>query len=112
MKKFTRQQRLLHTQDFSQVFKTSQKISFEGIVIYYRNNQHGFARLGLAISKKFIPKAVDRNLIKRIIRESFRSVAEDLASIDIVVSVRSQNQVANKELSASLIKMWHKWIKK
>ena len=44
---------------------------------------HG--RLGLAISKKVSARAVDRNRIKRRVRESFRECQEGLAGLDIVV---------------------------
>jgi ribonuclease P protein component len=39
----------------------------------------------LAISKKIIRKAVDRNRIKRMIRESFRLNQQQLGYFDIVV---------------------------
>lgn len=46
------------------------------------------ARLGLAIPKKHIKKAVDRNRLKRLVRESFRINQENLGSFDVVVLVR------------------------
>jgi ribonuclease P protein component len=42
----------------------------------------------LAISKKIIRKAVDRNRIKRMIRESFRLNQQQLGYFDIVVLVK------------------------
>lgn len=47
------------------------------------NLPHG--RLGLAVSKKVAPRAVDRNRLKRHARESFRSHRETLAGLDVVV---------------------------
>lgn len=44
---------------------------------------HG--RLGLAVSKKVSLRAVDRNRIKRQVRESFRLHQENLAGLDVVV---------------------------
>lgn len=44
-----------------------------------------YARLGMAISKKIIKKAVDRNRIKRFLRESFRLNQQNLDCFDIVV---------------------------
>jgi ribonuclease P protein component len=46
------------------------------------------ARLGLAISKRCAARAVVRNRIKRVIRESFRHVRCDLSAVDVVVSCR------------------------
>ena len=44
------------------------------------------ARLGLIVSKRMLPRAVDRNRAKRVIRESFRHAVE-LPAMDIVVRV-------------------------
>jgi len=43
-------------------------------------------RLGLIVGKRFLPRAVDRNRAKRVIRESFRQ-APNLPAMDIVVRV-------------------------
>ncbi|SRR5690554_1551909 len=42
------------------------------------------ARLGLIIAKRFAPKAVTRNTIKRILREAFRHQQHQLAPRDYV----------------------------
>lgn len=41
-------------------------------------------RLGLAISRKAAPRAIDRNRIKRIIREEFRHNQARLPAVDLV----------------------------
>jgi ribonuclease P protein component len=46
------------------------------------------ARLGLAISKRCANRAVARNRIKRVIRESFRLTRPTLGDIDLVVLCR------------------------
>ena len=89
--RFPKQRRLTSSHDFTHVFQSAKKISTHGIIILYRPNQLGFARLGLAISKKFIAKAVKRNQLKRKLRETFR-VANLLGSYDCVVVVRSRMQ--------------------
>lgn len=43
------------------------------------------ARLGLVIPKRLARRAVLRNLIKRLARESFRHLAHRLPGVDIVV---------------------------
>jgi ribonuclease P protein component len=45
-------------------------------------------RLGLAVSKKQARRAVDRNRLKRLIREAFRRRHPVLAGFDLVVMVR------------------------
>lgn len=45
----------------------------------------GEPRLGLAITKACARRAIDRNRIKRIARESFRLEASNLPSVDLIV---------------------------
>lgn len=47
------------------------------------------ARLGIVVAKKQLAKAVDRNRAKRLLREAFRAVGEELpAGWDIILVVR------------------------
>lgn len=108
MGKFTRQQRLLTTHDFNKVFQASKKLSINGIILLYINNQLGYSRLGLAISKKYIAKAVKRNNVKRVIRETFRKNANNLNRFDVVVLVRSKLEQSPKELYKVLDNLWQR----
>jgi ribonuclease P protein component len=45
-------------------------------------------RLGIVVGKKHLPKAVDRNTLKRIVREAFRERRDDLPSWDIMIRLR------------------------
>ncbi len=42
------------------------------------------ARLGMALSRRHLPSAVDRNTIKRLLREHFRLMVPNLYPVDIV----------------------------
>jgi len=67
------------------------------------------ARLGLAISKKNTKRAVDRNRIKRIIRESFRLNLQILPPIDLVVMANPATKNAdNQQIFHSLEQHWNK----
>ncbi|OYV54554.1 MAG: ribonuclease P protein component [Legionella sp. 21-45-4] len=88
MYRFTKQQRLLTKQEYDYVFEKSQRVVTSDFVLLYRKNECGFARLGLAISKKSVNKAHHRNKIKRLLRETFRQ-QPNLKAIDIVVLARS-----------------------
>jgi ribonuclease P protein component len=68
------------------------------------------ARLGLAIAKKLLPRAVDRNRIKRIVRESFR--LHQLQEYDFVVLARRDTGTAtNDQLFLSLKHHWNRLLK-
>lgn len=78
-----------------------------------RVNDQGTARLGLAIAKKSLPLAVQRNRIKRLVRESFRNHQQLLLGLDIVVMARKGVQEkTNTELMESLNKHWSKLVRK
>ena len=47
------------------------------------------ARLGIVAARKAIPRAVDRNACKRLVREAFREHEELLAGLDVVVICRA-----------------------
>jgi len=45
-------------------------------------------RLGIVVGKKNLPRAVDRNWLKRIVRETFRQQRSELKPSDILVRLR------------------------
>ncbi|ODN43046.1 ribonuclease P protein component [Piscirickettsia litoralis] len=88
--KFSRSLRLVNARDFGLVFKCQRRVSVRGLALYYSTSQreHSTSRLGLAISKKHARRAVSRNLIKRLVRESFRQQSDKLPMTDCVVVTR------------------------
>jgi len=105
--RFSRQQRLLHPSDFKYVFDRPIKAGNAYLSVLARKNGMEFARLGLAVPKRQIKKAVTRNRIKRLIRESFRYNQASLAGLDIVVLVRAgATRVANPTFLQDLDQLW------
>ncbi len=75
----------------------------------YAPNALGHARLGLAISKRVSKRAVERNRIKRLLRESFRRVRLQLPAIDLMVMAREQAAgVDGTQLLAQIDELWKK----
>jgi ribonuclease P protein component len=75
----------------------------------YRDNGLGHARLGLAISKRVSKRAVERNRIKRLLRESFRRVRHQLPPVDLMVMAREQAAgVPGPELLSEIDGLWKK----
>ena len=61
----------------------------------------------MTASAKRVRTAVNRNRIRRVIRESFRHVADRFTGLDIVVIVKEQAREAdNPALFASLANHW------
>lgn len=61
----------------------------------------------MAISRKRVPKAVCRNRIKRVIRDSFRHHRRELGDLDVVVlSCPGLSRMENAELRRTLAGHW------
>lgn len=75
----------------------------------YRDSKRSAPRLGLAIGKKHCRRAVDRNRLKRIVRESFRQHKDRLGELDIVViNNPAAAQASNAALFDSLARHWRR----
>lgn len=89
---FPKSLRLLSSQDFEYVFADAQKFANRHWTLIVRPNNLSVPRLGLAVSKKQLARAVWRNRVKRIAREGFRQHKLALCGYDIVVLGRKGMQ--------------------
>lgn len=87
---FTKQQRLLRSSEFDQVFQLKHSAANKWLVVYCKKNEQGHARLGLVVSRK-VGNAVVRNRWKRRLRESFRLLQHELPAVDLVCIPRSKS---------------------
>lgn len=106
--------RLLSSGDFQLVFKgTECRSSDKVLTVLARHNGLSHARLGLAISKRFIKTAVGRNRVKRLVRESFRQHQSSLVGLDIVVLNRdAAHTTSNLDLTKALKAHWRRVAKR
>lgn len=105
---FRKSQRLLTSGDYSNVFANAPlRASHPSILILARVNTDSRARLGLVIPKKHVKRAVKRNQIKRISRETFRLRQHKLPSIDaIVLARRGADTLSPAELHKIFNGLW------
>jgi len=84
---FARSQRLTRTDEFSSVFGFRRAIRGQWLMLHYqpREQPTSGARLGMVIGKKLLRRAVDRNRVKRCIREGFRLRRTALPACDLIV---------------------------
>ncbi|MCF7964410.1 ribonuclease P protein component [Methylobacter sp. Wu8] len=108
---FPPQLRLKKPAEYKKVFAKPVKSSDQYFTLLAIKNDFGHPRLGLAIAKKNIRKAVQRNVIKRTVRENFRIKQHDLGNIDIVVLARREAVDAPPDLlRKSLERHWLKLV--
>ena len=67
------------------MFKDGRRARALPFVIIALPNTLSGPRLGIAIAKRLVPRATDRNYLKRIVRESFRHNLPNLGAVDVVV---------------------------
>lgn len=113
---FTRRQRLLKSGQFRRVFQTGSRVSdrfFTAIAASAPSAESGHpcCRLGLAISRKAAPRAVDRNRIKRVVRESFRLASPGWTSTNldfVILAGKDAARASNADLHHSLRMHWRR----
>ena len=106
---FPKSNRLLTPKSYSHVFAQAERFGNRNWTMIVRPNQKPYPRLGLAIAKKQLARAVWRNRVKRIAREAFRLHKQDLSGYDIVVLGRQGMQnIDNKTLHDSFLHLVRK----
>lgn len=111
---FGKSRRLLNAAAFKTVFdQTENKVSNKELLCLSRKNGLDHPRLGLVIAKKNIRLSVQRNRVKRIIRESFRLHQHQLPAVDMIVMARKGlGELDNAAIHAELARMWQRLIRK
>ncbi|MFT6464516.1 MAG: ribonuclease P protein component [Halopseudomonas sp.] len=102
--------RLLTPSQFKNVFDgATRKASGPYVLLLAKANTTDQPRLGLVIAKKSVRRAVDRNRIKRIARDSFRLNKAELGNLDIVVLARKGlGELDNAALHELFKGMWRR----
>jgi ribonuclease P protein component len=86
---FPKAARLLKTDEFSSVFRLRPWRRSAYFVVYGRPTGNE-ARLGLVIGKKYAPRAVTRNLVRRIAREAFRVRRAEFGGWDVLLRLHTK----------------------
>ena len=90
MFRLTKQSKLIKTDDFSSVFNFRKRISNKFLVMRFKPNELAYPRLGLIVAKKTAKLAVNRNYMRRVLRELFRLNQHNIASLDLVIQVQKK----------------------
>ena len=111
---FSRRVRLLDAQQYKAIFDDAPfRVSTRELLFLSRPNSLPVPRLGLVISKKSCRLAVQRNRVKRLVRESFRQHQGSLTGLDIIVlSRRGIAELDNHTLTQLITQSWTRLLKR
>lgn len=84
--KFEKNFRLLSARDFDELKVGSSSYKKAALIVYFKKNSYNKSRIGLSIPKK-IGKSHDRNRLKRLMREFFRTSPYKFLGYDILLVV-------------------------
>ena len=82
--------RLRNRRDFASVFKYGKSTANRYFVLYVLNKrEEGSVRIGISVSKKVAKRAVDRNRVKRLVKEVVRQWIGQLPDgVDLTIIAR------------------------
>ncbi len=105
---FPKTSRLLNAADYKAVFSKARfKVSRRHFLVLAMHNDRPNSRLGLVLAKKNISLAVQRNRVKRQLRNTFRLNAVPLNELDLVVLARKDaDKLNNKQLKDTIESLW------
>jgi ribonuclease P protein component len=83
--RFPASRRVARSADFERLLRDGERRSQSGYVIYFEKREQGPARLGLLVTRRHSRSAVERNYMKRSVREAFRVEQAGMGSIDVLV---------------------------
>jgi ribonuclease P protein component len=103
----SKEQRLRRKREFDAVYAHGRRFGNGFFGVTAHANLKGWPRLGLAVAVKTAGNGVERNRIRRLIRESFRLHQHEIPALDLVVSARLRVRGAvSAELRAQLEPLW------
>ena len=101
--RFPRRLRIVHKTEFDRVMKQGTRVVDGTIMLWGLSNGRPDTRLGLAVGRRH-GGAVQRNRIKRLLREAFRLTRPQLpARIDLIVITRAGTEPTLAALMESLV---------
>ena len=100
-------QRLHSPKEFQAAYRQGRKFGNTLLTAAVRENGGPVARLGMSIAARTVGNAVQRNRLRRLIREGFRLAQHELPAVDIVVGARPHARQADATQAREAIrKLW------
>lgn len=104
--RFRKREGLKLRKDFARVFGARMRVADEGLVVYVSRNGLSWSRLGLSVGKRVSRLAVQRNYVRRRIREAFRRQKGSLPlGFDIICVAKPKARDRTWDVSHSVRKL-------
>ena len=97
--------RITKASDYADIFQNGTHSQSKYWKLIVNDSGNSSSRLGLAISKKIFKRAVDRNLFKRLARETFRKSRIELKALDFIIMVKKTVTINNALITKDLLKL-------
>jgi ribonuclease P protein component len=75
---------------FGPVLRSPRKLRGQLAIIHVVPGRGSHSRLGIALTRRLVPLSVDRNRVKRLVRDAFRRHVVKSSGFDCVVSLRGR----------------------
>jgi ribonuclease P protein component len=87
---YSRRHRFTARGSFGTVLRGPRKLRGQLAVLHVAPARTGHSRLGIALTRRLVASSVDRNRVKRLVREAFRRHGVKHEDYDCVVSLRGR----------------------
>ncbi len=92
--------RLVKKRDHEMVQKAGYFVSYRNLALKILENGSGQTRIGFIVGLKYSKKAVERNLVKRKLRDLFQTELKNIKKgLDIVVMARKKEEEKTKNIN-------------
>ena len=85
---FSRRHRFAARGSFGAALRSPRKLRGASVILNVTGGPGTATRLGIALTRRLVPDAVDRNRLKRIVRDEFRRHEVKNRGLDCVVALR------------------------
>jgi ribonuclease P protein component len=101
--------RLRRPSEFKLGYAQGRRVGNELFTAVVRPSGAAHPRLGQSVAVRMAGNAVNRNRLRRLVRESFRLRQHELPAVDIIIGVRAAARTTgNPALVAALDRLWNK----